>query len=90
MFEDALKRATPSMGYKNELVKNLSAAIKTRFQTMHFGKCVVVATRILKLKTWPSDKEELRGLILFNVVHYCLHFISFDSINSKLGSGRMV
>ena len=58
------------MGYKNELVNNLSDAIKTRFQTMQSGKCVVDGTRILKLKTWLSDKEELRGLILFHVVHY--------------------
>ena len=72
------------MGYKEELVNNISDAIKTRFETTQIGKCVLEATKILKLKSWPSDKEELGGrLSLFRVIF--IVYISFRSTQKTEG-----
>ena len=78
LFGVALIGAAASMGYKEELVNNISDAIKTRFETMQIGKCGLEATKILKLKSWPTDKEELRGrLSLFHV--FLIVYIYFRS-----------
>lgn len=59
--EVTLKGQTPQMKYKDDMVDGFINAIKSRFQTLSSGKAVIDATRILNLKHWPSDKDELRG-----------------------------
>jgi len=67
----ALKGATPTVAYKDELIDGLISAINIRFaaaQTKSEAE-VIEATRLLNLKTWPRGIVNKGQYAAYSVLH---------------------